>query len=129
MTLMASILALIVISSDRFSTVSPRASELPPPTSGAPAPGAPRSSDGRSTHPRGIEGRVTSLDRATGALQMRGKNGQSLTLKLLPETTVFLDGRVGRLADVKPGDVVRSVFDVRKSGNVASWIEVEKKEN
>lgn len=47
------------------------------------------------------------------------------TLHVADETRIVVDGRVARLADLRPGDDVRAVFDFDRSTPVA--IEIETK--
>ena len=72
-------------------------------------------------------GRVTRVDADDEKLSLRDERGGAVQLTVAPETTFFVEGRIGHLADLKPGDEVRTSYQPRQDGNVAAWVEVVRK--
>ena len=49
---------------------------------------------------------------------------ERVELRVDGDTTLFLPGRTGRLADLKAGQRVRAAYEPRERGSVAQWIEL-----
>jgi Cu/Ag efflux protein CusF len=57
------------------------------------------------------------------------QSGKKQELKLTDDTTVFVDGRLGSVMDLKEGQEVRAAFENRDGGKSLRWIEVTPKTN
>ncbi len=70
-----------------------------------------------------IVGHVDAMDPAKNTITITrpGRNG---VYRLTAATTVFVDGRLGELQDLKPGQDVRAAFENREGELTVRWIEV-----
>ena len=76
---------------------------------------------------------ATALATGIGALNMleamrkhtpRARFLQASSAELYGNTTIFLPGHTGRLAELKTGQHVRAAYEPRERGAVAQWIEL-----
>lgn len=74
-----------------------------------------------------VEGRVQSIDPATGAIVVE-QGDRTVRLEAAGETAVFVDGGVGAFEDLKEGLAVRASFSDEGGRRVAHWIELPRPE-
>ncbi len=76
---------------------------------------------------REARGRVGRLDKANARLTLQRGPREELVLQVEPSTTLFIDGRIGKLSDLREGAQVRVSFEQRDGANRAQWIEVNRR--
>jgi hypothetical protein len=72
---------------------------------------------------REVSGSITAVDMHRGTLTLEEASGR-VELRVDGDTTIFLPGRTGRLADLKAGQRVRAAYEPREHVSVAQWIEL-----
>jgi hypothetical protein len=72
---------------------------------------------------REVHGPITTVDTHRGTLTLEEASGR-VELRVDGDTTIFLPGRTGRLADLKAGQHVRAAYETREHVSVAQWIEL-----
>lgn len=77
---------------------------------------------------REAKGTVKDVDKGKSQVTLGPSRGEPLILQVDRTTTIFIDGRVGRLDEVKPGTEVRAAYETRRGANRAQWIEVNRRE-
>jgi hypothetical protein len=74
---------------------------------------------------REVQGPISAVDTRGGTVRVALEEpGGQVELRVDGDTTIFLPGRTGRLADLKVGQRVRAAYEPRRRGWVAQWIEV-----
>jgi len=70
-----------------------------------------RAADERIT----VRGSADQVDAAAGRLQLQTADGKTLTLHVSKDTTVEVDGRAAKLADITPGQRVRVTLKQKRA--------------
>jgi hypothetical protein len=74
---------------------------------------------------REVRGTITAVDERGGTVKVALEDAsERAELRVDGDTTLFLPGRTGRLADLKAGQRVRAAYEPRESVWVAQWIEL-----
>ncbi|HYH95603.1 hypothetical protein [Hyalangium sp.] len=74
---------------------------------------------------REVQGPISAVDTREGTLSLTLEEPSGrVELRVDGETTIFLPGRTGRLADLKTGQRVRAAYEQRERVFVAQWIEL-----
>jgi len=77
----------------------------------------------RSLHE--VQGQITAVDARGGTVKVALEEpGGRVELRVDGDTTIFLPGHTGRLADLKAGQRVRAAYEPRERAWVAQWIEL-----
>ena len=71
---------------------------------------------------REVSGPIISVDTHKGTLTLEDASGR-VELRVDGDTTIFLPGRTGRMADLKAGQRVRAAYETRAHVSVVQWIE------
>lgn len=73
-------------------------------------------------------GTIRAIDKDNNRLIIApGDKGTPVDLVIDRTTTIFVDGRIGKLDDVLEGNEVRASYELKKGSNRAQWIEVNKR--
>jgi hypothetical protein len=75
---------------------------------------------------REAKGTVKDVNKDRNQLTLGTSRESSFLLQLDKATTVFVEGRIGALTDIKPGQDVRASYEATQGTNRAQWIEVSK---
>lgn len=75
---------------------------------------------------REVEGEVRAVK--SNEVLVVGRDGSEVRLETEKDTTVFVDGGVGGLADLREGVPVRASFEEQDGKRVIHWIEVPRPE-
>jgi len=70
-----------------------------------------------------VVGQIKNIDHSQNALTI-DQNGKQQDLKLSGNPTVFMNGRLGSLSDLKEGQQVRAAYEERDGQKNLRWIEV-----
>jgi hypothetical protein len=74
---------------------------------------------------REVRGPISAVDTRKGTLTLTLEEPSGrVELRVDGETTIFLPGRTGRLADLKAGQRVRAAYEPGVRVSVAQWIEL-----
>ena|ERR1700737_29917 len=86
---------------------------------------APPASEGRLGPPplREVSGEIKEVDRGRNQLTVLGRD-LKVTLEVDRETTIFIEGHTGTLADLKPGQFLRAAYEEVAGKYLAQWIEL-----
>lgn len=88
----------------------------PPPTEKKPAPTTP-------TGAQQVTGELRAIDRDAHTVTI-DQGGQLRTYRMDDRSTVFLEGRLGNLDDLKEGQQVRAAWEERGTEKSVRWLEV-----
>jgi Cu/Ag efflux protein CusF len=119
-----------------LTAIDPVAKSAPPAareshgsSKGTSAPAAPDNSSQETMKPGAsfaanqIAGQIMTVDKARKEVTI-DQRGKTLDLKLTESATVFVNGRLGSLEDLKEGQQVRAAFEERGGQRNLRWIEV-----
>jgi hypothetical protein len=74
---------------------------------------------------REVQGPITAVDARGGTVTVTLEEAsERVELRVDGDTTIFLPGRTGRLADLKTGQRVRAAYEPRERIWMAQWIEL-----
>lgn len=99
---------------------------LPSVSFAQPNPPVPVITDGGPLPLREVSGQIKDVDRSRNRLTLSARN-LKLTLQVDAETTIFIEGRTGTLADLSPGQFVRAAYEEAGGKHLAQWIELSGK--
>ena len=75
---------------------------------------------------REVHGAITAVDaRGSTVTVTLEEASERVELRVDGDTTIFLPGRTGRLADLRAGQRVRAAYEPRERLWVAQWIELQ----
>ncbi len=94
-----------------------------PPDQGMNAPAREKPSKPGTFSSTQLTGRLSSIDKDAGEVTI-DHAGQTQVLKLGDNTTVFTEGRLGSIEDLKEGQQVRAAFEEKGGERTLRWIEV-----
>jgi hypothetical protein len=69
-----------------------------------------------------VEGKLQALDVQKGRLTIKTGQQQGVMIRLTKDSKVRIDGRPGKLDDLKVGDVLTVTYEIRQDGNVAQRV-------
>ena len=73
-------------------------------------------------------GRIRAIDKDRNQLTIApGEKQEAVNLVIDRTTTIFVDGRIGKLDDVREGNEVRASYELKQGSNRAQWIEINKR--
>jgi hypothetical protein len=69
-----------------------------------------------------VEGKLQTLDVQKGRLTIKTGQQEGVMIRLTKDSKVRIDGKPGKLDDLKVGDVLTVTYEVRQDGNVAQRV-------
>ncbi len=69
------------------------------------------------------KGKIEAIDRDAQSFTFRSDNNQETTFHMTPASKVRIDGKDGKLTDLKPGDMVTVNYEVKEKLNNVILVE------